>query len=241
MTQPSVTPHQLSDALQIRSQPDEMTCGPTCLHAVYHYYGLEMPLNRLIGEIPQLEDGGTLAVNLANHALVHGFEASIISYNLQIFDPTWFKECGTDFKQKLKEQARVKPDRKLRRVTADYLEFLDLGGIVTHEEMSPALLARLLDDDIPILTGLSATYLYNCAREFASDFDDIRGLPEGHFVVLCGYDHQEGMITVADPLLPNPVSGSQKYQVPVDRVIASILLGALTYDANLTIITPRED
>jgi hypothetical protein len=34
---------------------------------------------------------------------------------------------------------------------------------------------------------LSATYLYQTKREFDNEYDDIRGNPVGHFVVICGY------------------------------------------------------
>ena len=46
---------------------------------------------------------------------------------------------------------------------------------------------------------------------------------------------------VADPLLPNPVASEQLYEINIDRVICAILLGVLTYDANLLIIQPRKD
>ena len=43
-------------------QPDDASCGPTCLHAVYRYFGEDVPLGRLRAAIPELPDGGTLAV-----------------------------------------------------------------------------------------------------------------------------------------------------------------------------------
>ncbi|MCD8492286.1 MAG: cysteine peptidase family C39 domain-containing protein [Geovibrio sp.] len=55
--------------LSILPQPDDTSCGPTCLHAVYSYYGEEIPLADLRSEIAELETGGTLAVVLGLHAL----------------------------------------------------------------------------------------------------------------------------------------------------------------------------
>jgi len=83
--------------------------------------------------------------------------------------------------------------------------------------------------------------LYRCAREYGAnlEFDDIRGEPSGHFVILCGYDRQTKQVRIADPHAKNPYSSSLKYDVPIDRVICSILLGILTYDANFLIIRPR--
>ena len=40
--------------LDILPQPDDVTCGPTCLHAVYRYFGDFMPVSRVVEEIAQL-------------------------------------------------------------------------------------------------------------------------------------------------------------------------------------------
>ena len=79
-------------ALEILPQPDQFTCGPTCLQAVYRYFGDSVPLPKVIDEIPQLEDGGTLAVVMACHALARGYQATIYTYNVNVFDPTWFAD-----------------------------------------------------------------------------------------------------------------------------------------------------
>ena len=34
--------------LNIRTQPNDETCGPTSLHAIYHYYGKTITLNEVI-------------------------------------------------------------------------------------------------------------------------------------------------------------------------------------------------
>ena len=95
---------------------------------------------------------------------------------------------------------------------------------------------------MPVLTGLSATYLHRTAREYGPtcEPDSVRGEPTGHFVVLCGYNKETREVLVADPLETNPVSGGNRYVVSIDRVICAILLGILTYDANLLIIEPRK-
>ncbi len=222
-------------------QPDEVTCGPTCLHAVYRYFGDEMPLQQVIREVPHLDEGGTLAVHLACHALRRGYGASIYTYNLQVFDPTWFLPGAPDIRHRLAAQFKSKQGKKLGVATQAYLEYLDRGGQLRFEDLTASLIRRYLNRGIPILTGLSATYLYRSAREKGPrmDYDDILGEPSGHFVVLCGYDREERSVLVADPLLPNPVSETNHYVVNIDRLVCSILLGILTYDDNLLIIKPR--
>src|SRR5262245_50518729 len=103
--------------LQILPQPDDATCGPTCLHAVYRYFGDPLPLDSVIGEVEPLSTGGTLAVNLARHALRRGYSATIYTYNLDMFDPTWFSPLRRDFAHRLREQAAHKENAKLREAT----------------------------------------------------------------------------------------------------------------------------
>ncbi len=222
-------------------QPDDVTCGPTCLHAVYRYYGEPISLGQVIAETAQLEEGGTLAVLLACHALARGFRATLYTFNLQVFDPTWFAPGAEALSEKLAAQVAAKDSPKLRTATRGYLEFLERGGEIRMVDLTASLIRKYLKRGTPILTGTSATYLYYAPREYGvnSDPDDVRGLPAGHFVVLCGYDPPTRGVLVADPLLPNPLAIGQRYVVNVDRAICAILLGILTYDANLLIIEPR--
>ncbi len=227
-------------ALDILSQPDETTCGPTCLHAVYRYHGDAISLKQVVAEVHLLEGGGTLEVLLACHALRRGYRATIYTYNLQVFDPTWFENPDIDLSAKLKEQIKFKTSEKLHVATKAYLEFLALGGKLRFRDLTTALLRKYLKRDRPILCGLSSTYLYHCAREFGpdQDYDDIRGVATGHFVILCGYDFHNRHVFVADPLKQNPSGKGQLYEVNIDRLLGSILLGILTYDANLLILDP---
>lgn len=223
--------------LSVLPQPDDTTCGPTCLHAVYRYWGFETPLPRLVTEVTALPGGGTLAVSLACHALRAGFDAEILTYNLHMFDPTWFGP-GVDLAERLRAQRDAKPDAKLAHATEAYLEYLALGGVVRYAELRAGLIRHHVARGIPILTGLSATYLYGCARELGDDYDDVRGEPTGHFVVLSGYDRTSRQVMVADPLQDNPLSADHYYAVSMDRLVASILLGIVTYDANLLVLKP---
>lgn len=230
--------------LDILPQPDGFTCGPTCLHAVYRYYGDTISLEQVIAEVPHLEDGGTLDVLLACHALRRGYQAKIFTYNVTIFDPTWFlpKPLETpQLKERLRKQMEFKKSAKLTVATEAYLEFLDRGGRLRFDDLNGAILRKYLNRGIPLLTGLSSTYLYRSAREYGpgQDSDDVRGVPSGHFVVLCGYDNQSRQVLVADPLGSNPVA-RHRYEVSIDRLVGAILLGIVTYDANLLLIEPSK-
>ncbi len=231
--------------VEILPQPDDTTCGPTCLHAVYRYYGLELSLDMLISEVRSLEEGGTLAVYLGLNALERGFRARLYTCDLTVFDPTWFAGKKICLADKLIEQMKVKTDQKFLRASRAYMDFLGRGGKIRYEDLTAGFMRRRLREGTPVLTGLSATCLYNCAREVEEGgrlrYDDIEGRPTGHFVVVTGYDHDSRMAWVADPLRPNPVSRSAEYPVKMNRLINAIMLGIVTYDANLLIIEPVED
>jgi len=230
--------------LEILRQPDDETCGPTCLHAVYGFHGDEMPLETVISEITPLDTGGTLGALLGSHALQRGYGASLYTYNLGIFDPSWFEEEPLRLVERLREQAAVKPDPGLLAATDAYMNFLLAGGRVRFEELGPDLLREHLMDGLPIMTGLSATYLYDCPRELfeggRSRYDSVRGSATGHFVVVHGYDPVSDSVVVADPLHDNPRFQSPSYRVGIMRLLGAIMLGALTYDANLLVLHPPD-
>ena len=228
----------------IRQQPDATTCGPTCLHALYQYYGDAITLDEVIAQVSQWQKGGTLAVYLALHALRRGYQATILPYNLTIFDPTWSKLDAARIREKLKAQLLHKKELPgFEEVTRAYLDYLALGGRLKFKVITPALIRSYLKSGIPILAGLSATYLYDDTREFEQQgrwiADDIRGQSCGHFVVLSGYSKVNRCVQVADPLVPNPMAPDRYYDVDIYRLVCAIMLGILTYDGNLLIIQKK--
>jgi hypothetical protein len=232
---------QLGLGFDIKAQPDDVTCGPTCLQALYSYYSDPISLRQVIQEVKQLKTGGTLAVMLGNHALKRGYKACIYSYNLNVFDPSWFKHPSKKIVEFLKKQMEFKHKRrKLQIVSKAYIKFLESGGEVRFHELDEQLIKSYLKRSIPVLTGLSATYLYGSPREVPqfNIYDAIKGEPVGHFVVVSGYDEEKNLAYLADPMTPNPMGKGQTYHVSFNRLINSIMLGIVTYDANLLIIEP---
>lgn len=233
---------ELNLGFDIQAQPDDVTCGPTCLHALYNYYGDKISLKEVVKEVKQLKDGGTLAVMLGNHALKRGYKAYIYTYNLNVFDPTWFNDSSKQMIKRLKEQMAFKNKRrKLQVASRAYIKFLESGGELRYGELNDSLIKDYLKKSVPVLTGLSATYLYGSSREIPkfNVYDSIKGEPVGHFVVISGYDEDANCVYLADPMEPNPIGKGQVYAVSFPRLVNSILLGIVTYDANLLIIEPK--
>jgi hypothetical protein len=237
-----VSPHT-ELRLDILRQPDDETCGPTCLHAVYGFHGDPVSLEQVIAEVRPLATGGTLGAYLGLHALGRGYGATLYTYNLGLFDPSWFEDDPPRFVDRLQAQAAVKRGTRLQAATTAYIAFLESGGRVRFEELGPDLIREQLMDGLPIMTGLSATYLYDCPREVyeegRSRYDSIRGRATGHFVVVHGYDPVSDSVLVSDPLHDNPRFGTPTYRVGIMRLLGAIMLGVLTYDANLLIVRPH--
>lgn len=221
------------------SQPDGVTCGPTCLAKVYRYYGYEKPLDDIIAETPRNPDGGTLAVNLGISALKNGFRPALYPFGLQIFDPTWRRLPRRELIKKLERRYQAVSGRRFRRAVSAYIAYLNLGGRIVFREPTIGLLVGLLRRGHPILTGLSATHLYRTPREYEERYDDVRGDPTGHFVVISGYHPGQNKFVVVDPFENVPFNKSGKYQVAAERLIAAILLGDVTYDAVLLVVGRR--
>lgn len=227
-------------------QPDDVTCGPTCLSKVYNYYGLELSVEELVREIDRNDDGGTLAVFLGISALRRGYSARIYSYDLRIFDPTWDGLPAAALRDRLEARIPHLTRPKSVRAAKAYLRFLEEGGELGFDELTPGLLRSILDRGHPILAGLSATHLYRMPRERhdpeSHDLvdDDIAGDPVGHFIVISGYHQWGRRFVVLDPSAHVPVAEDGKQLVDAQRLTNSILLGDLTYDAVLLELWPGE-
>ncbi|OWV14801.1 hypothetical protein SAMN05720766_1268 [Fibrobacter sp. UWH9] len=229
--------------IRILPQPNDVTCGPTSLHAVYAHLGLNVPLHQLISEIESLEEGGTLGVFLGIDALKRGFNATIYSYNLKIFDPSWSDLKMPELRERLCALHKAKHAPKLKKAIEAYIRFIDLGGTIATADLRASMFEKFFKKGTPVLCGLSATYLYRCKREYTDEndrsvSDDIKGDPCGHFVVLYGLDEKKNFL-VADPDCTNPLCKGPYYKVDKFRLIHSILLGVMTYDGNVLVVEKK--
>jgi hypothetical protein len=225
----------------IQRQPDYTTCGPTALHAIYHYYEDPIDLETVIAETPKLPTGGTLGVHLSVHALRRGYDVTTWICSVRHFDPTWFQK-PTDLLAKLKARAAAKSfdaDPRYGPAMEAVEQYIELGGKAVWGDLTPDLIAKQMENGTPLLTGTNGTYLYQCARETEKGEDDVRGEAFGHFIVICGFRSDDQSVAIADPLLDNPAHGTKYYRAGIHRLIGAIFLGVASDDGNLLLITPK--
>jgi len=227
---------------KISPQPNETTCGPSCLYSIYRFLGDHISLNKVIEEIYQFEEGGgTLGVILGNHALLRDFKATLYTINLKVMDPTWADLPMPSIKKKLEYRLLHRQLKKERMALEQYIKFLDLGGSIRIREMTSRLISNYLSKGTPILCGLSSTWLYQTKRELPDKNieDDVLGEPEGHFVVLYGYNAKTKMVNIGDPYYGNPFSNKLYYKAHIRKVLTAIYLGVLTFDGNILVLEKK--
>jgi hypothetical protein len=236
-----VAPRNLLLSVPSFVQPDETSCGPTCLASLLEFHGEHDLLPDLLRSVPRLREGGTLGAFLGREALRRGYRARIFAYGPSVMDPTWFRLSRRVLAKRLRARASGRVPAKLRTALVALAEFVEAGGEVPWRELTPALLVSILRRGRPILAGLSATYLYRTPRERSRDNvpDALHGEPVGHFVLVCGYRGGGRSFVVRDPLATAPLARDGGYSVAAERLVNSILLGEGTYDDLLLEVWPR--
>ena len=230
------------------AQPDDVSCGPTCLAQVLAWYGDHRPIPALMARTPTTPDGGTLAVHLGQVALDLGYRARLHPFGARVFDPTWWELEDEEIALRLAQRAEGLQSPTARAEVEAWLRFLVSGGYIDFHEPSAKVLVRILSKGRPIICGLNATWLYREARTnpVTNADDDVHGHPMGHFVTVVGYTGRGLHFHVNDPSeeASVAVTGNSAHEDPgryplrSDRLIHAILLGDATSDAVLLEIWP---
>jgi hypothetical protein len=199
------------------------SCIPACLQEVFGYYGESITQEEIMktSENPKM---GMSLIEVGIFSLKHNYKPLIITNNVNIFDPTWFKLDSTKLKLNLKKRAKFVDD--LNQFMIDkYIKFLNLGGEINFETISPALFEKYLSMEIPIIMELASTFLYKLAKSsHPGGFDDaIRGQIEGHGVVIAGFDKKDKFLII-DPNSKKSPSKTGVYWVDGAELMMSFAL-----------------
>ncbi len=230
------------------AQPDDVSCGPTCLAQVLAWYGDLRSISELTARLRRNPDGGTMAVHLGQLALELGYRARIYPFGVRVFDPTWWELDPAALRARLVARQERQEDPTERVLLGFWTRFLESGGQVRFGEPSASMLVGVLRKDRPLICGLNATWLYRESREdpWTNQPDDIGGAQVGHFVTLVGYTGAGLHIHVNDPSDAAPFAAggdhgdlrNGRYPLPADRLLHAILLGDSTRDAMVLEIWP---
>ncbi|MEZ5392859.1 MAG: hypothetical protein R2724_08270 [Bryobacterales bacterium] len=73
-------------------------------------------------------------------ALRYGFQPTLYSYNLRVFDPSWRRLSAAGLQDKLTQRAAYVTSPKLKRATTAYRDFLVKGGRLRFADLTRDLL-----------------------------------------------------------------------------------------------------
>ena len=210
---------------------------------MYRYWGDQEPLQTIIARMYRLEQGGTFAVFLGCDALRKGYGAAIYTYNVTVFDPTWFTR-NVDIAERLTKQREVKSDERLQVATSGYLQFLQLGGRLRFADLSQVLVRALLRFRLlqrSAALHLSVRVLNPDGSSSSPGISDMGQSGHGtqDYAMAGSFSRARRHVLVVDPYQPNPYGEAHEYWISIDRVVTAILLGIVTHDANLLVVYPR--
>ncbi len=246
---PLKPPRRLVLPVQRIVQPDDTTCGPTCLAQVMRAFGADVDVPSLAASLCRNPDGGTLAVHLGQLALDRGWRARLYPFGMRVFDPTWWEVDLDRIAALLGARAHALPAGSARDEVLAWQRFVASGGRLGFHEPSPELFVDILATGRPVICGLNATRLYREPRTIpeTNASDPVHGWPAGHFVTVVGYTGGGRHLHVVDPSpdAPFDAGGARhgdrrlgRYPLPSDRLIHAILLGDVTRDAVLLEVWP---
>ncbi|MFH0836749.1 MAG: C39 family peptidase [Candidatus Aenigmatarchaeota archaeon] len=180
----------------------EMTCGPSCLQQIFAYHGKIVDLDDII-KILDKKKGfvltGTSTWHLGFCADAFGYKSDVISYDVNIIDPTWMKLSKKELVKKITKRIILEKLSFSKTRLMAMQDYILYGGSYSFTMPSKDILLKYLKKKIPVIIRLCSTLLYNNSRiDWNScKFNDIKGYPFGHYVVVSGYEN--GHFIITDP------------------------------------------
>jgi len=205
------------------SQETAFSCLPACLQQVFGYYHIVVSQEEMLNELKKPERG--MSIPKAGLFLKkYGFKPLIITNNIQIFDPAWFRLSNVALIKNIKKRRQFL-DKYNQSLIDDYVKYLKMGGQINFETISLELFVKYLSKNIPIVAELASTFLYKKSKSTKPGrFDgSIKGDIDGHCVVIAGFNDDK--IKVVDPdAKNNPFNKKGIYWIQARELIASIFV-----------------
>ena len=204
-------------------QETSFSCIPACLQQVFGCYEKQISQKEILKSLKKPKRGMSIP-KAGTFVKRYGFNSLIITNNIHIFDPTWFKLNNIELINNLKKRRRF-VDKYNQSLIDDYLEYLKANGQLKFDTISLDLFIKYLSINIPIIVELASTFLYRKSKAIKTDKfnDSIKGKIEGHGVVIAGFNKNK--LKVVDPNYKNnPFNERGIYWIRAEDLIASIFI-----------------
>jgi hypothetical protein len=221
-------------------------CVQTNTSQILKYYGVDKSIEEIKKEVPVYinKEGkpiGSSLGHIAAYFISQGFETTIHTVEIQIFDRSWVKLTNEELITNLQNRRKFIEHPKYEKEALDlifdgYLCFLIAGGKITFPVINEDYLINLLKTG-PIFGVVSFNFL-NSAPKYKFDIngqemsaDSIEGSPGTHVVTIAGFkDNQFKLID------PDPKFGGVRW-VDSGLLIGSIYLAETDFDSVLITIS----
>ncbi|EKD49506.1 MAG: hypothetical protein ACD_63C00118G0002 [uncultured bacterium] len=205
------------------SQEKAYCCVPACLQQIFAFYHKKIEQAEILENLSMPKHGMSIP-QAGIFTLKTGFKPLIITNNIYIFDPSWFRLTVKELLKRLIERRKY-VDRYNQSVIDDFLQYFKEKGRIQFDTLSTELLVKYLEKNIPIIAELASTFLYKMRKSSTpGSFDDAnRGEIEGHGVVIAGYINHTFKIIDPD-VKNNPYSKDGIYWISEQDLLASIFI-----------------
>ncbi len=202
-------------------------CGPVSTYNIHKYFGTKITLPEILKDLGVTLKSLTFPSQLANHLRRQSYIVEVLTSCSYVVSPQWMGKPSSSIIDQLTKWCGYNKKSTWLKGATLLLEYMKDGGKVTVLNLTTKVLDDYLDQGYVILACLEESWLWG-KRKIADKniFDDVKGNPRGHFVVL--YDKNDHDYRVSDPY-PTGLPGREgTYTVSKDTVLTSILLWGAT-------------
>ncbi len=210
-------------------------CGPASVAQVLSYFDIPFQMEDIIDYSSNSYKFRDWDYLLAQYLNNRGVETEIVTFQSNIYDPSWSNLKGNSLIEKLKQELDFFYSDSPRLENKGFLawhnlgpeiseveeaiKYLDGGGKISIKPLSATDITAEIRRGNPIICAYDAILLHNMKRGFMGKPDDIKGVPMGHVAVISGF-------TGKDFVLVDPsywYKKEESYHVNKDRLINSIM------------------
>lgn len=201
---------------------------------IYSYFGIKVPLEKLLDDLKIDKYTGTFTAQLGLHAKNSGLQTLILCSNPYYVSPAWskldnqtiYKKIGGWLAFELQGKNKIRKN-KFKKGTRFILAYIKNGGKIKIIDLTTRLIDGYLDQGYLMTGAIEESWLWEKRKiPKTAEFDDIKGIPQGHFVVLYGHDAENYF--VSDPY-PTGLEGKNGlYKVKKDKFLVSCLFWEAT-------------
>lgn len=229
----------------ITEQTTDYNCGPTVLSAVLNHFNIAVSPDEISNNLRYFtEEHGTFITCLGMYALEKNLDATIYTYDLDVFDLTW--NNGTDelLYHLNKMLLKCNTEDEMKRLAIQYyIEFLKNGG---HIEICPDFnftFNNIFSKERAVIAGVSSQILYRGSRINDNGDYDIYGKQEGHFIIAEPAVNASymGIVDISDPYGLKSKYGKLNYSITFDTFVQAVLQSTHTHDGAWLEITKQKE